>query len=343
MRTFKKIAGFVIVNVLVFVIMSLMLAQPSALKILIKEAQNMEYNTIIIGESHGETGYDPFVLSDETGSEFFNLSRRGMPVVNLSYILEESNIDKHYKQVIMDLDPSYWDDDHKGTFGTDTNLLFRLTGNRWFTYVKDILAKDNYNDAIADYNFCKDNIKKIPKNIECKFSREYITGEESFMQNTYNSVVLGTTDRYKYLGRGFRYGLKKSGVEWPKFDFSKDNIKQENIDAFKKIVKYCKDNDIELVCVQSALPPYRLQNENMDDVHEYFAELCGEYGVPFYDLNYLKDEYLSRTDDDYVDLDGHMMGELADRQSAVFGQILISKNKKAFFYDNYDDVLSHLH
>lgn len=265
-----------------------------------------------------------------------------MPVVNLSYILEESNIDKHYKRVIMDLDPSYWDDDHKGTFGTDTNLLFRLTGNRWITYVEDLLVKDNYNDTIADYNFSKDNIKKIPKNIECKFSREYITGEESFMQNTYNSVVLGTTDRYKYLGRGFRYGLKKSGVEWPKFDFSTDNIKQENTDAFKKIVKYCKDNDIELVCVQSALPPYRLQNENMDDVHEYFAELCGEYGVPFYDLNYLKDEYLSRTDDDYVDLDGHMMGELADRQSAVLGQILISKDKKAFFYDNYDDVLSHL-
>lgn len=60
-----------------------------------------------------------------------------MPVVNLSYILEESNIDKHYKRVIMDLDPSYWDDDHKGTFGTDTNLLFRLTGNRWITYVED--------------------------------------------------------------------------------------------------------------------------------------------------------------------------------------------------------------
>ena len=101
-------------------------------------------------------------------------------------------------------------------------------------------------------------------------------------------------------------------------------------------------DDIELVCVQSALPPYRLQNENMDDAHEYFAELCGEYDVPFYDFNYLKDEYLSRTDDDYVDLDGHMMGELADRQSAVLGQILIAENKKEFFYDNYDDVLSHL-
>jgi hypothetical protein len=94
--------------------------------------------------------------------------------------------------------------------------------------------------------------------------------------------------------------------------------------------------------VQSALPPYRVQNENMDEVHEYFTELCSEYQVPFYDLNYLKNEFLSRTDDDYVDLDGHMMGELADRQSAVLGQILISENKEAFFYDNYDDVLNNL-
>ena len=43
-----------------------------------------------------------------------------------------------------------------------------------------------------------------------------------------------------------------------------------------------------------------------------------------------------------VDLDGHMMGELADRQSAVLGQILISENKEAFFYDNYNDVLKQL-
>lgn len=342
MQTFKKVTGFVIVNILVLTIMNWMLSQPSALRILMEEAKNTEYNTIIIGESHGEMGYDPFVLSDEMGSQVFNLARRGMPVVNLSYILEETNSNQNYKCVILDLDPSYWDDDHKGRFGTDTNLLFRLTGKRWFAYVRDILAKDNYNDTIADYNFCMDSIKKISKNIKCKFSKEYINREESFMRDTYASIVLGTTERYKYLGRGFRYGLKKLEIEWPSWEFDENNIKQENVDAFKKIVKYCKDNDIELICVQSALPPYRLQNENMDDVHEYFAELCGEYGVPFYDLSYLKDEYLSRTDDDYVDLDGHMMGELADRQSAVLGQILISDNKKEFFYDNYDDVLSHL-
>lgn len=340
MRTFKKIAGFIIVNLIVVLSLTFMLAQPSVLKILLKEAKNAKCDTLIIGESHGETSYDPYVMSDVTGNQSFNLSRRLMPVANLCYIMEEANVNGQYKRVILDLDPSYWDDDHKGTFGSDTNLLFRLTGSRRFYYVKNILAKDNYNDTFADYNFRATTIKKIPMNVKCKINKAYWKCDDTFVENIYYTT--GVADNFEYKGRGFRYGLKKSGVEWPSWDFDESNIKEENIEAFKKIVKYCKDNDIELICVQSALPPYRVQNENMDEVHEYFTELCSEYQVPFYDLNYLKNEFLSRTDDDYVDLDGHMMGELADRQSAVLGQILISENKEAFFYDNYDDVLNNL-
>ena len=138
MRIFKKLLGFIIVNLIVIVSLTFMLAQPSVLKVLVKEAKNGEYNTLIVGESHGETSYDPYVISDITGSQTINLSRRLMPVVNLSYIMEEANAKGQYKRVILDLDPSYWDDDHKGTFGSDTNLLFRLTGSRWYEYVKNI-------------------------------------------------------------------------------------------------------------------------------------------------------------------------------------------------------------
>lgn len=153
MRTFKRIAGFIIVNLIVVVSLTFMLAQPSVLKILLKEAKNAECDTLIIGESHGETSYDPYVMSDVTGNQVFNLSRRLMPVANLCYIMEEANVNGQYKRVILDLDPSYWDNDHKGTFGSDTNLLFRLTGNRWVDYIKNILMKDNYNDTFADYNY----------------------------------------------------------------------------------------------------------------------------------------------------------------------------------------------
>ena len=147
MRTFKRIAGFIIINLIVVISLNFMLAQPSVLKILLKEAKSEKYNTLIIGESHGETSYDPYLMSDVIGEQIFNLSRRLMPVVNLSYIMEEANTNGQYKRVILDLDPSYWVNDHKGTFGSDTNLLFRLTGSRWLNYVKNVLAKDNYNDT----------------------------------------------------------------------------------------------------------------------------------------------------------------------------------------------------
>lgn len=340
MQTFKKITGFIIINIIVIILLTFMLAQPSVLKILMKESKNQEFDTLIIGESHGETSYDPYIISDVTDSQVINISRRLMPVVNLSYILEEANKNDQYKRVILDLDPSYWDGDHRGEFGSDTALLFRLTGKRQYDYIKNILIKDNYNDSFADYNVSVDTVKRIPKNLKCKLNKDYITNSEESIQNTYS--IIGVAGSFEYRGRGFRYGVKKSGVEWPSWKFEAKNIKEENLDAFKKIVKYCTDNDIELVCVQSALPPSRLQNENMDEVHEYFAELCKNNNVPFYDLNYLKDEYLSRTDDDYVDLDGHMMGKLAQKQSEILGQILISEDKEVFFYDNYEDVLNHL-
>lgn len=341
MRTFKKIAGFIIVNLIVVVSLTFMLAKPSVVKLLMKEAKNVECDTLIIGESHAVNGYNPLALSNKTGHEVFNISRGLMPLPNLSYILEEVNVDSQYKRVILDLDASYFEDDNKGNIGTDTCLLFKLTGNRQFSYIKNILLKENYNDIFADYNADASTVKQIPRNLKCKLRKSYFTGGELAIQSTY-SMIVSAVGCYDYASRGFLRGIKKSDAEYVSKYFEENNIKQENVEAFKKIVKYCKDNDIELICVQSALPPYRLQNENMDEVHEYFIELCSEYNVPFYDLNYLKNEYLSRTDDDYVDLDGHMMGELADRQSMVLGQILISENKEAFFYDNYDDVLKHL-
>lgn len=340
MQTFKKIACFILVNLIVVFLATFSFAQPSVLKILLKDAKNTEYNTIILGQSHGETSYDPFVMSDETGEDVFNLSRRLMPIVDLQYVLEEANVNKNYKRVVLDIDPSYWDTDHKGNSGTDTNLLTKLSGTRRLDYIKNILLSDNYNESVADYNVNVDTIKRIPKVIKSKLNKDYLMKKDASIQKTYS--LIGMNECFEYKGRGFRYGIKQSGVNWEGKEFDAKKIKDENLEAFENIVDYCKQNNIELICVQSALPPSRLKNENMEEVHEYFTKLCDKYEVPFYDLNYLKSEYLSRTDDDYVDIDGHMMGELADKQSVVLSRLLLDKNKSRYFYDDYDEVLEHL-
>ena len=320
-----------------------MLAPPSVVKILMRAARdNTTYDTLIVGQSHGETSFDPFVLSDNLDCEAFNLARRMMPVENLGYILEEANAHGRYRRVILEIDPSYWSSDHKGSFGADTNLLFRLTGSRWLDYFVNVLMNDNYNSLFADYNVAIYTAVQIPQNLKCKLTKGYIFGNEESLREIYKVLKL---DNFEYIGRGFRYGQKYNYAEWPEWDFREDEVLETNLSAFNKIVKYCSENSIELICVQSALPPFRLrlQNGHMDEAHEYYTKLCNDKGVPFYDLNYLKEEYLPRTDDDYVDMDGHMMGELADRQSAVLCEIINSDDPSAFFYDSYDEVLSHLH
>lgn len=339
MRIFKRAAGFIAVNVIVVALMTFMLSMPSILNLVMKEAKNGECSTLIVGQSHAEVGYDPYVMSDVLGDQTFNLARSSMPIVNISYLIEEANSNGQYKRIIWDLDPLYWVNDHKGRVDTDTNLLFSLTGDRWFGYIKNVLMKDNYNTTFVDYMVFWGTIKRIPQNLKLKLNKAYLTGDVSYIPDLYSAFLGGA---YEYKGRGFRYGLRKSGKEWSVKDFDENCVKQENIEAFKKIVAYCKANDIELVCAQAAVTPHRLQHTNMDAVHEYVSDLCNEYGIPFYDLNYLKSEYLARTDDDYVDLEGHMMGHLAERQSAVLGRILLAEDKDAFFYDTYEDVLAHL-
>ena len=89
-----------------------------------------------------------------------------MPLPNLSYILEEVNVNGQYKRVIFDLDASYFEDDNKENIGTDTNLLFKLTGNRQIRYIKNILSKENYNDIFADYNADAATVTQIPRNLK---------------------------------------------------------------------------------------------------------------------------------------------------------------------------------
>jgi hypothetical protein len=337
MQIFKKAVYFGLTNILIIVVLTTSLARPSVLKVLMKEAKSEEYNALILGESHGSTCINPFLLSEKTGEEVFNCSRMANSMLNLYYILKETDASHHYKRVILDLDPMYLQSGHTGVSGCDAELLLKLSGKRLMDYFLDVKWNDNYNETFFDYSVSKDTLKKIPRNLAAKLNKDYWQCNEASVVRSRN--VADTVDCYEYVGRGFFSGVKKSGIEWNLEDFNSSEVQEENVDAFAKIADYCKENDIEFICIQSALSPYRLLNENMDDVHDYFQELCSRYHVPFYDMNYLKKEYLDRTDDDYVDLDGHMMGTLADQHTAVLGDILTTSDNEVYFYNDYDEVL----
>lgn len=56
----------------------------------------------------------------------------------------------------------------------------------------------------------------------------------------------------------------------------------------------------------------------------------------YYDFNLLTMDTLPRTDDDFFDEEGHMLGELADRYSDILASVLLDKcDKSTAFYGTY--------
>ena len=105
---------------------------------------------------------------------------------------------------------------------------------------------------------------------------------------------------------------------------------------------YCRREEIELICTVSAVTPYRLNLERHDQAHEYFTELCGALEIPFYDMNYAKAQYLPRTNEMFVDYEGHMQGDMAVRQSEFLAEVLRAEHPESFFETDYQTLLESL-
>ena len=78
MRIFKHLCIFLAVNILIAGLMNFMLTDPSIVRIYLEDIRENEYDTLIIGTSHAETGFDPFMMSEALDAKVFNAARRLM-------------------------------------------------------------------------------------------------------------------------------------------------------------------------------------------------------------------------------------------------------------------------
>lgn len=340
MRTFRRILGFVIALILSIGIMSFLLTPPSGIRVLLNEAKKGDYSVLIMGQSHAECGYNPYIISDGLNEKTVSVARRITPINNIYYILQEANVDGKYHTVILDIDPYYWRLDQTRDAGTDMNLMSHLSGTRLYHYFREAIWPERFIRLFCDYQLTWENILKIDDCVSAKINRDYIDNKDDAMQvvNRY----LKSDNAFKYEGRGFLRGVDRAAeLGWELWQFEGD-VEPDNIYDLTRIKQYCDERGIRLICVQSALIPTRLRQQNMGDVHDYFTELLDSMGIEFYDFNYARWEYLYRSDMDYVDADGHMMGDIADRQTALLVDVLKSDDSKQYFYDSYDEVLAHL-
>ena len=108
---------------------------------------------------------------------------------------------------------------------------------------------------------------------------------------------------------------------------------------FQKIVKYCKDNGIELICVTAPITPSSVVSGAANEADTYFKQICDENNVRYIDGNLIKNEILNVSDDDFSDWEGHMNGELAEQFSEVLPEILKKNDCSEYFYSSYDECI----
>ena len=99
MRIFKNLCIFLAVNILIAGLMNFMLTDPSIVRIYLEDIRENEYDTLIIGTSHAETGFDPFMMSEALDAKVFNAARRLMPVQDVYYLLKTANAKRTVKTV----------------------------------------------------------------------------------------------------------------------------------------------------------------------------------------------------------------------------------------------------
>jgi len=339
-----KAAVLILINIAVMLISAYLLKQPSILETELHEVQGeTNYDTIVVGDSHGETAVDPDVLDGKLGTTSFNCARRIMPVKDIYYLIREVSYRNDPKTILYELDPFYWTVPGI-SLGNDTSVFFAGTDpkNRMDYFLNEMLQQP-FANVIADYRFAPRNAAQIPGTAWVKLQPAYLRHEDRSIPMIMKALYLG--ENYEYRGRGFRYGTTWSAALNRSYSYEKfraKNVPESNLEYFHKMAEFCREKGVRLVCFYSALPPYRLRNENEYDAHDFFTRLCAEEGVEYYDMNYLKADLLPRTDYDYVDVDGHMLGELAERQTSVLAEILASDRPQMMFVDSYDEVLAGL-
>ncbi|MBY7007689.1 hypothetical protein FDB15_07320 [Clostridium botulinum] len=131
-------------------------------------------------------------------------------------------------------------------------------------------------------------------------------------------------------------------------DTDLDEIKLKNVEYFRKIAKLCKENDSELILIQTPVATSRIYSfKNYFKFSDKIGEIAKEEGVKYYNYNLIKPE-LFKKDTSYFQDQAHLNGKGADAFTESFAQFLKIKESgediSKYFYtpDEYFNSINYI-
>jgi hypothetical protein len=292
-----------------------------------------EIDSIFIGASHVYRGVNPWIVDEIWGENTFNLSTSSQTIDGSYALLKEANKIGGIKCCYLEVSARmvcY----NKETRQSDVTASYiisdymRLSLNK-VLYILNAMEPKNYINA-----FCpaRRNWRKI---YSFGFMRDTFQNKSEKGYKEYDYVENETE---YYAGKGFVYSrdvVTYTGTEEP-IDITENYISDDYLFYFAKIVKYCRENDIELVCFSMPMTQRLIgQLGNYDSYLKQVRDLCERYEVLYYDFNCANQALLDLQDSDFKDAN-HLNGKGAEKFSRVFADFFAGKiDERELFYSSY--------
>lgn len=306
-------------------------------------SDTQDYDTVIIGASHAKVSTNPVLLDQNADTCSINMAISGETVKDSFYLLEETCRNNDVKTVILDIDYQYYFNPPREGFYSESFFESQI---RWSSPVKWQYTLENlqYLDVRNTFTrgvVCSYEPAEICVNVKQKLSKSYKEADIASLDSPAGTYI----DRgYFYMNPVNALGGQDVIDRWK--DRSNECVRGYPLRYLNRIIKYCRDNDIDLICVTSPITPSSIKKLHMENVHSTINAILEKNNVPYYDFNMTRLDILPREDEDFIDYEGHMNGEFAKEYSALLGQIIKKHNNdidvEKYFYSSYDQLYENL-
>lgn len=302
--------------------------------------ENIE--TLFLGSSHVFCGYDPRTLDEALGENTYFASTPVQKADGSYYLLKEALKKNHIKKVYLDMFFYQYRDIPAKRSSAQMYYIYCITDNmenNWNKiefllnasscelYIESFLPAARYGNYLLDR-------KRLERVVKSKRSEEYVNYENA-PPSFYKGAMISPDVS----------GSPKMIITTDETEMAENIISKYSLECLNKIVKLCKEEEIELVLVTTPFTNFYVQAiGNYDTYYEYVKEYAKANDIEYYDFNLCKMDILDMENEDFMDYH-HLSGKGAVKYSAVFADVMVSYDeteRQKLFYDSVQEKMDNL-
>lgn len=292
------------------------------------------------GASHVSHGITPKIADKMWGKNNFSVGSAGQTIQGTYAVLRQAVKIHKIEKVFLELDFAvalYPPIKERTGFKADYSLAH---------YIRDPEIKLDFYLSLSSPDYYINSLLPIgkdkhmtlnPKDLKFRF-KSFLNGD------FFNYVYKNDDDDYDGKGclldrRPVKNGTFSNDFDEGRIDISR--ITDDYRNTVDKIIKLCKENNIELIMYAMPCSDFYLAEKgNYDEYYSYIKSFCAERGFEYYDFNLAKEKYLRLYDEDFHD-DNHLSGIGVYHYTKVMCDYFLGNiPKDDMFYASYAEKLA---